>query len=116
MLTLTGIVQNVYPAPQGTTKEGKSYGGGWKVQLLCNEQLENGSSRYGIVTLGTDHHSWFEQNEQQEVALPVGVIGGRGKEVTYFISKGWTPPQRSIGGASHLAGAVDGAKHSLLDK
>lgn len=115
MLTLTGTIQNVYPAPQGTTKDGKAYGGGWKVQLLCNEQLENGSSRFGILTLGTDHQQWFEQNQFQEVCLPVGVIGGRNQQITYFISRGWTPPPARAGGGS-TPPSGGGAKHSLLDK
>lgn len=112
MLTLTGKVDNVYTAPEGVNRKGERYGGGYKVQLLCDLELENGSTRRDLVTLSTDQPDWFRANGGREVALPVGAIGN-GRAITYFIRRGWRPP---AAGGTEPAKAAGGGGHSLLDK
>ena len=105
MLTLYGVVHSTYRQPDGMGRDGKPYTGGSKVQLLCDEQLSNGESRTSILTLGTSHQDWFDNNIGQEVQLPVGALGGRGQQVTFFISKGWSPPDENRAGTDALRAA-----------
>lgn len=86
MLTLSGTVTNVYEAPKGVNKEGKDYGGGYKVQLLCNIPLQNGENRMDVMTLGTDDPGFFRSRLGKEVSLPVGAFP-IGKAVQFFILK-----------------------------
>jgi len=91
MLTLSGVVHSTYQQPDGMGRDGKPYSGGAKLQLLCDELLSNGESRTSVITVGTSHRDWFEKHIGQEVQLPVGALSGRGQQVTFFISKGWSP-------------------------
>ena len=87
MLTLSGTVTNVYEAPKGTNKEGKEYGGGYKVQLLVQNPLQNGETRMDVVTLTTDQPDFFRARSGRLVRLPVGAFPS-GKAVQFFILKG----------------------------
>ena len=49
MLTLTGTLIHSFKSPQGETKEGKTYGGDYKIQILGQIDLPNGDSRLSIV-------------------------------------------------------------------
>ena len=93
MLKLTGVVQNLYQQPGGVGRDGKPYEAQHKVQLLSDEQLPNGETRLGVVTLSTVHRDWFQRHQGHEVELPVGVMA-RGSQLTYFISKAWQPPEK----------------------
>jgi hypothetical protein len=86
MLTLTGVVTHTFEAPKGVNKEGKDYGGGDKVQLLCNIPLPNGEYRVDVVTLGTDQVAYFKDRIGKNVSLPVGAFPA-GKAVQFFILK-----------------------------
>lgn len=86
MLQLSGHVWNVFQTDRKTDKEGKEYGGDWKVQLMADIPLENGTFRTDIVDLKTSDHSAFKQHEKQQVAVPVGCFSPAKGQVIFFQS------------------------------
>lgn len=89
MLTLNGQLINSFIAPEGE-KDGKQYGGQYKVQILGEIALQNDESKRELVTLSTHNKEYFEGLEGQNISVPVGVFAN-GKSVTYFIPKGSKP-------------------------
>lgn len=73
-LKLNGTVLGVYETPAGTDKDGKEYGGKWRVELLCKEILRNGHTRHQMFSLNTNNRKRYEDSEGQEVDVPVGVF------------------------------------------
>lgn len=83
MLTLVGQVVNVFETPKGTTKEGKEYGGGHKVQLMSETYLKNGEKRAELVDLTVDDPRPFRELLGKRVTMPVGVMS-RGSSTIFF--------------------------------
>lgn len=71
-LKLCGKVANVLLTPEGTTRDGKEYGGKHQVQLLCEETLRNGERRLALFTLNTNRPEAYKAGAEAEV--PVGVF------------------------------------------
>jgi len=91
MLQMTGQVLNVLEAPKGVSKKtGEEYGGYHQVQLLCEEELQNGETRMQLQTLTTDHPEAFQQYQGKPVRVPVGAFA-RGGSLYFFIPKGTKP-------------------------
>jgi hypothetical protein len=84
MLTLTGTLLNVFQAPQGVTKEGKQYGGEYKVQFQGTNELKNGESRIELLTLTTENPAVFRDYIGQKVNVPVGVFAAK-SGLQYFL-------------------------------
>ena len=89
MLTLNGQLINSFRAPEGE-KDGKQYGGQYKVQILGEIALQNDESKRELVTLSTHNKEYFDGLEGKNISVPVGVFAN-GKSVTYFIPKGSKP-------------------------
>lgn len=52
MLLLVGQVMNTFEAPKGTNKEtGEQYGGTPRVQIMAENELQNGDKRLDLVNL-----------------------------------------------------------------
>lgn len=80
MLTLHGQVVNVFQTPEGVNKDtGEAYGGQWKVQLMAENILKNGSKRVELVDLTVDDPAPFQKLQGRRVRVPVGafVTGGQ---------------------------------------
>lgn len=90
---LSGTVINVFHAPEGKSKEGKSYGGDFRLQVLSADYLRNGETKMvpTEVSLGTDEKaaSGFRARVGQIVQLPVSVYAGAmGLGVTLAAERG----------------------------
>jgi hypothetical protein len=84
MLVLVGEFQSMYRAPEGTTKDGKSYGGDYRVQLIKKELLKNGEFRSQLVTLKVKDPRPFQGMEGKKIHVPVGTYIS-GEDVRYYI-------------------------------
>lgn len=80
-LYLKGLVRNVLETPEGTSRDGKAYGGKDQVQLEVEQPLRNGHKRIEIITLNTDHPDRYGVGELAEV--PVGVFVAQGKLIFF---------------------------------
>lgn len=49
--TLSGVVMNVFTAPEGKNREGQAYGGQTKLQLSSAERLRNGELKLATTDL-----------------------------------------------------------------
>jgi hypothetical protein len=67
-----GQVANVLVTPEGTTRDGKDYGGKHQIQLLCEEVLRNGEKRLQLFTLNTNRPDDYKAGTVADV--PVGVF------------------------------------------
>lgn len=84
MLQLSGQVWNVFQTEVRKNKEGESYGGDWKVQLMADVPLENGTFRTELVDLKTADHSIFNQNKGKPVFVPVGAFAPSKGSIVFF--------------------------------
>lgn len=90
MLTLSGTVLNVYQAPQGVSKAGEAYGGGYKVQLQASNELKNGETRIELITLTAKEPGAFRDLMGKVVRVPVGVFSS-GSGVQFYITQNGKP-------------------------
>ncbi len=74
MLTLNGQIINVFETPVGTNKDGKSYGGQHRIQIMAENELQNGQKRVELVNLTVDSITHFKTLVGQMVRIPVGVF------------------------------------------
>lgn len=79
MLTLHGIVKNVFQTPDGKDKEGNKFGGEHKVQILADNLLKNGETRCELVNLTVEDPAKFQSSINKEVSVPVGVFARAGQ-------------------------------------
>lgn len=88
MLTLNGKLVNVYETPKGVNREtGEHYGGGHKLQLLCQNTLKNSETKIELVDLLIDDVAPFRDGIGRNVAIPVGVFVSGGKPAFYALKK-----------------------------
>jgi hypothetical protein len=98
MLTLNGIVQNVLHVPARTDKKtGEIYAAKDQVQILAENDLQNGEKRLDLVTLTTEYPDAFRKLLGRSVSVPVGVFG---KDVSYYALKNQAAPKEGVGMAS----------------
>jgi hypothetical protein len=91
MLTLNGKVANLYESPRGVNKTtGESYGGQNRLQLICENILQNGETKIELVDLGIDDVSPYRDSVGAVVSVPVGVYVNGGKPAFYAL-KGQGP-------------------------
>lgn len=90
MLTLTGTLIHSFETPKGETKEGKAFGGDYKIQVLGQVELPNGESRKDLITLTCHSINEYSQYLNQDIRVPVGVFVN-GKTPSFFIPKGSKP-------------------------
>jgi hypothetical protein len=87
MLTLNGIIQNVFTKPDYTDKEsGEVRKGAPYAQILCENQLETGEKRLDMVTLKVRDFDEYKALEGRRVRIPVGALVN-GHSIQYYSLK-----------------------------
>ena len=79
MLTLNGIVLNVFDTPESTDKKtGEVRPAATRVQISAENTMENGQKRIELVTLKVDKGDKYRELVGKPVRVPVGafVAGG----------------------------------------
>lgn len=86
MLTLNGTVANIYESPRGVNKStGEAFGGHSRIQLMCENMLQNGEKRIELVDLTIEDIQPYRQALGKPVRVPVGVYVNAGKPAFYAI-------------------------------
>jgi len=86
MLTLNGIVQNVFTQPSSTDKvTGEIRPESTKAQILAENVQENGEKRLEMVTLKVHAGDAFRKLVGQFVRVPVGAFVASGKIQFYAL-------------------------------
>lgn len=89
MLTLKGRLINKFVTPK-SERDGKEIGGQDKVQILGEVSLPNGEVRMDMFTLTTHNASDFNEMDNSEIRVPIGLFAA-GSKITYYIPKGSVP-------------------------
>lgn len=93
MLTLNGIVQNVFNKPQSTDKKtGEIRPATDHVQILAENVLESGEKRFDMVTLKVHAVDTYRKLVGQAVRVPVGAFVN-GSNIQYYSLKNEPLPQ-----------------------
>lgn len=90
MLSLTGMLINIFQTEGGINKDGEKYDPQNKIQLLGDVANPNGTVKKDMYTLTVKNIEDFNQFKNKEIILPIGVFAS-GKQLTYFVSKGGKP-------------------------
>ena len=78
MLTLNGLVQNVYTQAATTDREtGEVRPASLRAQILCENIMESGEKKLEMVTLKV-HTEAFKKLVGQKVRIPVGAFVNKG--------------------------------------
>jgi len=93
MLTLNGVVQNVFSKPQTTDKAtGEIRPSTFHAQILAENFLESGEKRLDMVTLKVHAIEAFTKLVGQPVRVPVGAFVN-GTQIQYYALKNEPLPQ-----------------------
>lgn len=88
MLTLNGTVANIYESPKGVNKTtGEAFGGQHRLQVMCENTLQNGEKRIELVDLTVDDVTPYLEALGKPVSVPVGVYVNSGKPAFYALKK-----------------------------
>jgi len=91
MLTLNGLVQNVFNVAESTDrKTGEVRPSHDKVQILAENIMENGEKRLDMVTLKVPNGEPYRKALGRSVFVPVGAFVAEGK-IAYYVLKNETP-------------------------
>ena len=94
MLTLNGIVQNVFSKPASTDKAtGEIRPATTHAQILAENILESGEKRLEMVTLKVHAADAFRKLVGQSVRVPVGAFVS-GTNIQYYSLKNESAPQQ----------------------
>ena len=92
MLTLNGIVQNVFSKQAGVDKKtGEVIPASDHVQVMAENTLPNGEKRMELVTLKVEHPDAYRKLLGLPVRVPVGVFVS-GSAVQFYALKGQAAP------------------------
>jgi len=92
MLTLNGTVANIYESPHGVNKTtGESFGGQHRIQIMCQNTLQNGERRIELVDLTIEDVALYRQAMGKLVQVPVGVYVSSGRPAFYALKGRQTP-------------------------
>ena len=92
MLTLNGIVQNVFRTDETTDrKTGEIIPAADRVQIMAENTTKNGERRMELVTLKVDAGEPFRKLLGRPVRIPVGAFVS-GSAVQFYALKGQTAP------------------------
>ena len=88
MLTLNGLLDNVFNTPASTDKKtGEVRPASVRAQLYAQNQLENGERRLELVTIKVSDYTAYKALEGRQVSIPVGAFVS-GNQIVYFEQKG----------------------------
>lgn len=92
MLTLNGIVLNVFRKDQATDrKTGEIIQASDNVQIMAENVLQNGEKRNELVTLKVEHGDAYRKLIGHPVRVPVGAFVS-GSAVQFYALKGQSAP------------------------
>lgn len=92
MLTLNGIVQNVFRKSGGTDKKtGEIIPASDHVQVMAENMLQNGEKRIELVTLKVETPDAYRALLGRPVRVPVGAFVS-GTNVQFYALKGQSAP------------------------
>lgn len=84
MLTLNGVVANVFNTPETKdSKTGEIRPAADRVQIHAENTLENGEKRLELVTLKVSSGDVYRKTIGKKVSVPVGVFVS-GKSIIYY--------------------------------
>ncbi len=93
MLSLNGIVQNVFRMEASTDKKtGEVRPAADRIQIMAENTLQNGEKRIELVTLKVENGEPFRTLVGRSVRLPVGVFVS-GSAVQFYALKGQGAPE-----------------------
>lgn len=85
MLTLNGLVQNVYNQPERKDeKTGEVRPASMHAQILCENIMQTGEKKLEMVTLKV-HTDAFKKLVGQKVRVPVGAFASNGAIMFYAL-------------------------------
>lgn len=88
MLTLNGTIANIYESPKGVNKTtGEAFGGQHKIQLMCENILQNGEKRMELHDLTVGSLEPYLGQVGKPVRVPVGVYVNAGKPAFYALKE-----------------------------
>ena len=91
MLTLNGKIINVFDTPESTDrKTGEVRDAKFRIQVMAENELQNGQKRYDLVNLSVDQPALYKPLTGQFVRVPVGAFA-TGGAVQYYALKGARP-------------------------
>lgn len=111
MLTLNGQVLNVFDQPASTDKQtGEIRPAKSRVQIMAENELQNGQKRHELVNLTVEDPSFYRQLLGRSVAVPVGAFVTSGA-VMFYALKGQKPVPAAmagtpVGGAQRPSGGA----------
>lgn len=89
MLTLNGVVINVYDTPETTDKKtGEMRPATTRVQIQAENTLENGQKRIEMISLKVKHGDPFRKLLNRSVRVPVGIFANGGNLIYYALNGG----------------------------
>lgn len=98
MLTLNGVVQNVFRKDQTTDrKTGEVIPPSEHVQIMAENTLQNGEKRIELVTLKVERGDPYRMLQGRQVRVPVGAFVS-GTAVQFYALKGQQP--EAVGAAA----------------
>jgi hypothetical protein len=91
MLSLSGKLIHIFESPKGERKDGSEYGGQDKIQILGENLLPNGETRFGLIDLTAHDSKAFRDFQGKDITIPVGIMAAAKNQLIYFIPKGAKP-------------------------
>lgn len=86
MLTLNGIVLNVFDTPASTDKKtGEIRPAASRVQIQAENTLENGQKRFEMVNLKVADGEVYRKLQGKSVRVPVGAFASGGAIIFYAL-------------------------------
>jgi hypothetical protein len=86
MLTLNGVVLNVFDTPASTDKKtGEIRPASTRVQIQAENTLENGQKRFDMVTLKVQDGETYKKLTGKPVRVPVGAFIANGAILYYAL-------------------------------
>jgi hypothetical protein len=84
MITLTGVLVNVFKAPARSDEEEAKD----KIQILGDLLLKNGETKKDLVTVTVKDASEYQGREGEVISMPVGAFApAKGNVVFYALSR-----------------------------
>lgn len=91
MLLLNGQIINVFDTPETTDKKsGEVRESKFRIQIMANNELQNGQKRVDLVNLTVDDPELYRKLQGQNVRVPVGVFVS-GSTAQFYALKGCKP-------------------------
>ena len=88
MLTLNGLVLNVFDSPPSTDrKTGEVRPASTRVQIQAENTLENGQKRFDMVTLKVQDGEAYRKLAGKPVRVPVGAFVANGSIMYYALKE-----------------------------